>query len=550
VSDSDNAHDSPSQDIKSKWIWSDYLVVTGLALMTVYALLQLLLFKYGRDQGIYSLVAKAMVEGGSPYRDAWDFKPPGIYFVYALAHVLFGSHYYGIRLIEVVGLVAAIPCFVLIGRRYFGDSRVGIFGAALAILIESQLEFWHTSQPESFGGILTIFALAICTQQSLSCEKWRPRQWSLVAASGALIGAACLMKPHLIAALPVFSLAVSYRSSLPGKNVVRWLRPIAAMSVGLLVPMILCWAWFANKGTLGDLRETLFVFAPGYASTTFIWNYFHDFFYSALEDLVAMYSASILLGTLALLALPPAHHREREGAVVLTGVIVIHLAGIAIQSKFFPYHYGATLPLMALLAAVGINKLWLRARAFDVWGAAVFLAVMAVVVTCRSATRDLADSYWNRSERRTRAWLSGDGARQEVEDRALYSAADVNYGENLDISRWTTQHVAPSESVFLWGFEPFVYEEANRKSASRVIYNVPQRAAWEQEKARSMLMFDLARSNPRAIIVEHRDVFPVVTGNYDDSANALRTFPALRRLIDEQYQLDYSIGDFDLYLRR
>jgi hypothetical protein len=322
------------------------------------------------------------------------------------------------------------------------------------------------------------------------------------------------------------------------------------MTGGFAFSMLLCWAWFASKGAFGDLREALFVFAPGYASTTFAWNYFHNFFYSALEDLVAMYSALVLLGIFALLALPAEHEREREGAVVLTAVIVIHLAGIGIQSKFFPYHYGATFPLTALLAAVGVNKLWILAKKYDEWGVIAFVAAMAVTLHCRTATRDLADSYWARSERRTLAWLSGDASRKEAEDRSLYSVADVNYGENLDISRWVEQHVQPSESVFIWGFEPFVYEEANRKCASRFIYNVPQRAAWEQEKARSLLMFDLARAMPRALIVERRDVFPVVTGNYDDSAAALRTFPALSRFVEEKYEWNHTIGDFDLYVRR
>lgn len=45
--------------------------------------LQILAFSFGRDQGIYALVGEGLLHGQLPYRDLWDFKPPGIFFVYA-----------------------------------------------------------------------------------------------------------------------------------------------------------------------------------------------------------------------------------------------------------------------------------------------------------------------------------------------------------------------------------------------------------------------------------------------------------------------------------
>ena len=50
----------------------------------------LLTFGFGRDHGIYATVAAVMLDGGMPYRDAWDFKPPGIYYVYAAVRAVLG----------------------------------------------------------------------------------------------------------------------------------------------------------------------------------------------------------------------------------------------------------------------------------------------------------------------------------------------------------------------------------------------------------------------------------------------------------------------------
>jgi hypothetical protein len=52
-------------------------IAAGAALLIAvgWSLAHLLHFGYGRDQGIYHVVADEMRRGGAPYRDAWDFKP-------------------------------------------------------------------------------------------------------------------------------------------------------------------------------------------------------------------------------------------------------------------------------------------------------------------------------------------------------------------------------------------------------------------------------------------------------------------------------------------
>lgn len=35
------------------------------------------------DAGTYTYIGRTILEGGTPYRDAWDVKGPGIFFAYA-----------------------------------------------------------------------------------------------------------------------------------------------------------------------------------------------------------------------------------------------------------------------------------------------------------------------------------------------------------------------------------------------------------------------------------------------------------------------------------
>ena len=81
------------------------------------------MFRYGRDQGIYATVAETMLRGGMPYRDAWDFKPPGIFAVYALVRAIFGPAESSIRVFEVIGLISVAASFVLLSRRRDLDER-------------------------------------------------------------------------------------------------------------------------------------------------------------------------------------------------------------------------------------------------------------------------------------------------------------------------------------------------------------------------------------------------------------------------------------------
>src|SRR5690349_4700616 len=84
--------------------------------------LQILLFGFGRDQGIYAVVGDALLDGKMPYRDAWDFKPPGIFLVFAVADALFGKAMSSIRLLEVAGLVAVVFAFKRLGRTLFDSA--------------------------------------------------------------------------------------------------------------------------------------------------------------------------------------------------------------------------------------------------------------------------------------------------------------------------------------------------------------------------------------------------------------------------------------------
>src|SRR6187551_1979283 len=98
--------------------------------VVVFSLAQILVFSFGRDQGIYAVVAESVLQGKVPYRDAWDFKPPGIFFVYAAAFGAFGKSMIAPRLLEVAAVLGAVLGLRRLGGTFLDSRTAGIMGGA------------------------------------------------------------------------------------------------------------------------------------------------------------------------------------------------------------------------------------------------------------------------------------------------------------------------------------------------------------------------------------------------------------------------------------
>jgi hypothetical protein len=354
----------------------------------------LVTFKYGRDQGIYAVVGDAILRGGAPYSDAWDFKPPCIFFIYATAKVLFGPGMEAIRILEAAGFASLVVAFAILSQRIVGNWRAGIVGAALAIFVHVQLEFWETAQPESFGGVATVWALVCAT--FVSQAKGNRLGWKQYGAwfgAGALYTIAALLKPPLGGGFLV-SLGVvlrQQRHDFPREERLRRSTAVClAFGGGAVVILGGMLAFFGSRHALGDLHETFFVFTPQYTGLGFEPGRLPSLLWRAVEQSLTAFSAIIALGLVFFIGLGNRQDGEVGGALHVVGVVAFQLLGIALQAKFFPYHYGATLPLLALLAGWGLWKLWSRLFT-DPLRVAVAMLLIGIVLSWSVRRQKISD---------------------------------------------------------------------------------------------------------------------------------------------------------------
>ncbi len=518
----------------------DLGIAVVAAATAAYFLWNLVQFRYGRDQGIYSLVADAMLRGGAPYRDAWDFKPPGIYFVYAPARFLFGDTQWAVRVLELAAYLSLFLAMPALSRRFAGGAMPGVVGAAIAVTCLCRLEFWHTAQPESFGAVLVAWGMLAGTA---AATRRRRTRLACRLAAGALFSAAGLLKPPMagcaVAAWAVGSWLAAEAD--PPRRARHFVAAGFAFALGAVLPVLAVVAWFVAKGAWTDLSYTLFRWTPGYTRISWrdpnlagmAWLAFRAWFFGNGMPYTAP-------GIVLWAALPPLASRERAGAWLAWGTILPLLAGVVMQAKFYQYHFAPILVPGAMLAGWGFWKAR-RAMGDRPWAAFASGCLLWLFL--------YPDPFMGNAELRLAGWMNDAGVRQRITD-ALGSAADSSASENRRAAEWVRARTAPGSRLYIWGFEPVVYDLADRVPASRYIYNVPQRTPWDRDRNRDALMRDLEAAPPAAVLVLEGDRMPDVTGDDSDSSASLRSFPALRRYLDDSYTTAAKIGDFTGFLRR
>jgi 4-amino-4-deoxy-L-arabinose transferase-like glycosyltransferase len=127
------------------------LAVLGLVLLTVVTRLPSLLHPWPiDDEAVYSVVANEIVDGGRPYVDAVERKPPLLFWLYAGIIEATGKfNPAGLHAVALAWTLATMAGLYIIGRQLF-DRGTGL----VAALLYSLYQPWGTFKNLAFNGEL------------------------------------------------------------------------------------------------------------------------------------------------------------------------------------------------------------------------------------------------------------------------------------------------------------------------------------------------------------------------------------------------------------
>ncbi|MGH7982963.1 MAG: ArnT family glycosyltransferase, partial [Candidatus Udaeobacter sp.] len=182
----------------------------GIILLTVATRLPSLLHPLPiDDEAGYSVIANEIIDGGRPYIDAVDRKPPLLFWTYAAAFKIGGEYnWMALHILSLIWTLATMAGLYVIAKQLF-DRETGL----IAALFYSVFQVWASFKNLAFNGEM-VMNLAIVWAWAIgfsrSSLKWRPE----LLGAGALLCAAFLLKqPAAIAAIPlgIYLLLPSYR---------------------------------------------------------------------------------------------------------------------------------------------------------------------------------------------------------------------------------------------------------------------------------------------------------------------------------------------------
>jgi 4-amino-4-deoxy-L-arabinose transferase-like glycosyltransferase len=410
------------------------LVALAIVLLTVATRLPSLLHPQAiDDEAVYSVVANEIVDGGRPYVDAVERKPPLLFWTYAAVFKVAGKYnwkaLHAVALLWTLGTMAGL---YVIGRRLF-DRETGL----IAALLYSVFQPWATANNLAFNGEL-LMNLPLVWAWAIAFGRGESRMRPELLAAGALLGAGFLLKqPAAIAAVPlgIYLLLPGYRAT----------RGVTRME-SVIHAAILATGFFATLGLVASVLHQQGILREG-----FFWTFTNHAIPHVFWSAGVLYTLAFIGACLPLVIGAEMAFRNKDGLwtkrsaerMALLGLLVASVLGAAAGARFYPHYYIQLVPPLALLAAPHYASLWCERTPPRYWflRPAIMSAWLAITVVAFSI------SHWQ-----FLAW----------------------HREPSETARYLSEHSAPEDKVFIWGRSAAeVYLHARRRPACRYVLTFP-----------------------------------------------------------------------------
>jgi 4-amino-4-deoxy-L-arabinose transferase-like glycosyltransferase len=485
------------------------------------------------DEGCHAAIATILMDGGLPYANTVDSKPPGILYIYLITFVLFGKYnMVAVHMVAFLCTLATAIILSLLAKKLAGES------AALCALL-FYLAFTTALYPKMIAANTEIFmALPYSLAVLLLWYSFVQEKRSFIFISGFIAGLAPLLKQ--VGGVEILAVFLYLLLALPllygKKRIGSSLLTFGLFSIGFVLPMSAVAFLFYREGILADLVFWTITFPRRYISTgtenlSFISQIVAEFIPFVLSTIILWVLSCIWIKRAVVDLRDQKRSFSSRFSLFLLLWFVTSASATFIGNRMYGHYFIQILPSLSLMAAVIAGKYFEQGATNGKFWKPAILALTAIPAL---VFMGMAISY----EATTDTWGK---AKPDFRPATEYIKTHTN----------------PKDKIFVWGWFTPVYVYSERTPSTRFIATTLQTGyrqgndpnegdrgdiAWVSvPETWPMLMKDLNRSMPEMII----DTSP---GNYHDFGRyPIRDYPLLSSFVEKNCRMETSIAGMDIY---
>jgi len=211
-----------------------------------------------RDSGVFLYTANKILEGGLPYKDVWDHKPPAIYYINALGLLIGNGSSWGVWLLEYIAIFISLIIGFQILSNAFG--KLPAFTSLFILITQLSTLIEDGNYTEIFAFPIQFLIIYLYLEISTSNSKWI--KWLLFGILGSFL---FLLRQNLIG-IWTSCLIVLFLKGVKNSNkqFIKYLSIIFTSSI--LVIFFVVFYFYVNH-ILSDFWEASFVYNFYYSKT-------------------------------------------------------------------------------------------------------------------------------------------------------------------------------------------------------------------------------------------------------------------------------------------
>jgi 4-amino-4-deoxy-L-arabinose transferase-like glycosyltransferase len=315
---------------------------------------------FDRDESVYILMARSLLNGEVPYTLVWDHKPPGIYLLFALSQLLFGYSVISVRIAACIAVTITCCLLYIFGKNVFYDKKIGLLAAVFYAVFSIKIAGFGSNTEIFFIPLVILGFYLLCIKTGIPHTFDYPKKHSFIIV-GIVLGLSLQIKYvtifDLVAIHTIVTIALLFTDKLqPLSRLIHIMNYNLLLSFGYLIPFIIVFLYFWINGHLAEYYYSNFVANLIYSSLR---NFSALYFLKKLELRVETHFilwATVLCMPVFLYVFHKRYPIFLRDLGMVSIWLVFGFIGVCFTKRYYGHYFLQMLPPLCLIGAYIIIK--------------------------------------------------------------------------------------------------------------------------------------------------------------------------------------------------